>query len=88
MGPPLHIYRRGSAALEAARRPPRRSSEGELAGGDATPDVGPHIDWGERVFTREAMQDRLYQVLAALFPDAPVQLIIAVEELTMIACTA
>ena len=59
-------------------------------GGDATPEVGAHVDWADRVFVHEPMQEGLYRAVAELLPGAPVSVIIAVAELIMyvfIACT-
>ena len=88
------VVARFTSTCAAVLRPEQRVAlPGEAAkvswqGGDATPDVGSHIDWGDRVFIREPLQDGLYQALAALFPDAPALVIIAVAELMMAVCTA
>ena len=49
-------------------------------GGDATPEVCALVDWKDRVYTRQSMQDGLYQALGAMFPDLPPLVLIALAE--------
>ena len=60
---------------------PRR---GGWQGGDATPEVGAHVDWAGKTFVREEMQDGLYQAVAELLPGAPILVIIVFFSLSMI----
>ena len=86
--------RRYSSSCAGVLRPEQRVTlpgEAEKVGwqgGDATPEVGAHVDWAGKTFVREEMQDGLYQAVAELRPGAPVLVIIAIAELLMYVATA
>ena len=57
-------------------------------GGDATPSTSAFVDWKDKIYTRQDMQDGLYEALRALFPDLPPLVLIALAELMSYVCTA
>jgi hypothetical protein len=67
---------------------PNESGKTSWVGGDATPQISANMDFRDRVFSREPMQEGLYQALRALLPDQPEEVIIGVAELLTYVITA